>query len=120
MLTREGYLVYTAVLVKEAVDKIKESTFELIILDVSLPDGNGFDLCTKWRASGVKTPILFLTASDEEYQIVRGLDAGGDDYITKPFRLLELLSRIRALIRRNKKTLYKQDGLCIDLENSAS
>ena len=116
VLTGEGYLVYTAILAKEAVEKIKENTFELIILDVSLPDGNGFDLCTKWRESGVKTPILFLTASDEEYQIVRGLDAGGDDYITKPFRLLELLSRIRALIRRNKKTIYKQGGLYIDLE----
>lgn len=118
VITQEGYLVDSTIFAKEADEKTKESSYDLIILDVSLPDGNGFDLCVKWRESGIKTPILFLTASDEEYQIVRGLDAGGDDYITKPFRLLELMSRIRALIRRNKKTVYKQDGLIIDLEKS--
>ena len=119
VFTKEGYLVDSAILAYDADGKIRgESSYDLIILDVSLPDGNGFDLCVKWREWGINTPILFLTASDEEYQIVRGLDAGGDDYITKPFRLLELLSRVRALIRRNKKSVYKQDGLSIDLEKS--
>ena len=116
VLTEEGYSVEPVSFAKEANEKIQANSFDLIILDVSLPDGNGFDLCVKWRESGVETLILFLTASDEEYQIVKGLDAGGDDYITKPFRLLELMSRIRALIRRNKKTIYKKDGLNIDLE----
>ena len=63
------------------------------------------------------TPILFLTACDEEYQIVRGLDAGGDDYVTKPFKLLELLSRIRALIRRNASQNFVSSDLVIDTNN---
>ena len=82
-----------------------------------LPDGSGLDLCTAWRSSGCHTPILFLTARDEEVEIVRGLDAGADDYMTKPFRLAELLSRIRALLRRNQPAVYETDGLRIDLEN---
>ena len=74
-------------------------------------------LCERLRAQGVTTPILFLTACDEEYQIVRGLDAGGDDYVTKPFKLLELLSRIRALIRRNAFQNFVSSDLVIDTNN---
>ena len=70
-------------------------------LDVTLPDGNGFMVCEEARASGDLTPIIFLTAADEETSIIRGLDSGGDDYITKPFKLGELCSRIRALLRRS-------------------
>jgi two-component system response regulator RegX3 len=81
-----------------------------------LPDGSGLDLCAHWRSSGIDTPILFLTVKDEEIQIVQGLDAGGDDYVTKPFRLLELLSRIRALLRRNQPVVYEKDRLHIDLQ----
>lgn len=116
VLTGEGYSLDSAVTATDANAKIKAQAYSLVILDVSLPDGNGFELCTQWREAGIQTPILFLTAKDEEYHIVRGLDAGGDDYITKPFRLLELLSRIRALIRRNRQTVYDHDGLNIDLE----
>lgn len=116
VLTGEGYSLDSAVTATDANTKIKAQAYSLVILDVSLPDGNGFELCTQWREAGIKTPILFLTAKDEEYHIVRGLDAGGDDYITKPFRLLELISRIRALIRRNRQTVYDHDGLNIDLE----
>lgn len=116
VLTGEGYSLDSAVTATDANAKIKAQAYSLVILDVSLPDGNGFELCTKWRETGIKTPILFLTAKDEEYHIVRGLDVGGDDYITKPFRLLELLSRIRALIRRNRQIVYDHDGLNIDLE----
>lgn len=116
VLTGEGYSVDSASSAREADREVREDAFDLILLDVSLPDGNGFDLCVKWRAAGIATPILFLTAKDEEYHIVRGLDAGGDDYMTKPFRLLELLSRIRALIRRNRKTVFQQDGISVDLE----
>jgi DNA-binding response OmpR family regulator len=79
-----------------------------------LPDCDGFALCTQWRQQGVSAPILFLTACDDEVQVVRGLDAGGDDYITKPFRLQELLSRIRALLRRVQTAAYSHDGLVID------
>lgn len=119
VLLGEGYLVDSVVLARDANKKTTDDHFDLILLDVSLPDGNGFDLCAKWREAGMRTPILFLTAKDEEYHIVRGLDAGGDDYLAKPFRLLELLSRIRALIRRNKQIVYKQDDLIIDFEKLA-
>lgn len=76
------------------------SNYDLLILDVTLPDGTGFEVCEKVRKQGCQIPIIFLTASDEEVSIIRGLDIGGDDYITKPFKLAELCSRIRALLRR--------------------
>lgn len=116
LLDREGYNVYYASDTTRAVEMVQEKDFDLIILDVILPDGNGVSLCSGWRSAGIDTPILFLTACDDEVQIVRGLDAGGDDYVTKPFRLRELLSRIRALLRRNAPTMYVSDGLKIDLE----
>jgi len=72
----------------------------LLILDVTLPDGTGFEICERVRKQGCQIPILFLTASDEEVNVIRGLDSGGDDYVTKPFKLGELCSRIRALLRR--------------------
>ena len=72
---------------------------DLIILDVMLPDGNGIELCKRLRKT-LQTPVIFLTSCDDEADIVRGLDSGGDDYITKPFRLKELFSRIRANLRR--------------------
>ena len=72
----------------------------MLILDVTLPDGTSFEICVKVRKNGSQIPIIFLTASDEEISIIRGLDCGGDDYITKPFKLGELCSRIRALLRR--------------------
>ncbi len=74
--------------------------FDLLLLDVTLPDGTGFDVCEKVRKQNAQIPIIFLTASDEEVNVIRGLDSGGDDYITKPFKLGELCSRIRALLRR--------------------
>ncbi len=83
---------------------VGENRYDLLLLDVTLPDGTGFDLCTWVRARDRQVPIIFLTASDEELNIIRGLDSGGDDYITKPFKLGELLSRIRALLRRTKLT----------------
>lgn len=81
----------------------KSKSFDLLLLDVTLPDGNGFEICEEIRKKGNMVPIIFLTASDEETSIIRGLDCGGDDYITKPFRLGELCSRIRALLRRSGK-----------------
>ena len=79
----------------------KEDSFDLILLDVMLPDGNGFELCKKIRKIS-DVPIIFLTACDEEVNIVLGLDLGADDYITKPFRVRELVSRLRATLRRSK------------------
>lgn len=81
---------------KELVDKVD---YDLMILDIMLPDGNGFELC-KYIRKDKTTPIIFLTAQDEEVNIVMGLDIGGDDYITKPFRIKELISRIKAVLRR--------------------
>ena len=93
----------------------------LLILDVTLPDGNSFTLCEKLRQAGNRVPILFLTAADDEVSVVRGLDSGGDDYMAKPFRLQELLSRIRALLRRASVRPMQPDGgvllsgdLCIE------
>ena len=80
---------------------INENTYDLILLDVMLPDGNGYDFCKEIRKIN-NTPIIFLTACDDEVNVVMGLDLGGDDYITKPFRVRELISRIKAVMRRNK------------------
>ena len=115
-LRREGYIADYAGSCREARQLLSENSYRLIILDIMLPDGSGLDLCSNWRSSGLGTPILFLTAQDEEVQIVRGLDAGGDDYVTKPFRLAELLSRIRALLRRDRPFLYEKKGLRLDAQ----
>jgi DNA-binding response OmpR family regulator len=77
----------------------KDVRYDAIILDVGLPDGDGRDLCVKLRRAGVKVPIIILTGSDEESDVVRGLDSGANDYIAKPFRLAELLARLRAQLR---------------------
>lgn len=118
MLSREGYTVDCVTTCREARRLALENSYRLIILDIMLPDGSGLELCSAWRSSGMNTPILFLTAKDEEVQIVRGLDAGGDDYVTKPFRLAELLSRLRALLRRKQPEarIYRNKGLSIDLQ----
>ena len=96
-LETEGYSVL-AVSTTAAAEKLAPEA-GLIILDVMLPDGNGVDLCRRLRKK-IQTPVIFLTSCDDEADIVRGLDSGGDDYITKPFRLRELFSRIRANLRR--------------------
>lgn len=100
LFTREGYTVVTAESAKEARARL-DAQVRLVVLDVGLPDGDGVSLCRAWRSAGVTVPILFLTAKDEELDVVRGLDAGGNDYVAKPFRMMELLSRIRALLTRS-------------------
>jgi DNA-binding response OmpR family regulator len=77
----------------------RESRFDAVILDVGLPDGDGRDLCARWRRTGVKVPIIMLTGKEEESDVVRGLDSGANDYIAKPFRMAELLARLRAQLR---------------------
>ena len=100
-LKKNGFDAEIVRTVSEALNSIENiGKYDLLILDVTLPDGTGFDVCEAVRRQGQQVPIIFLTASDEEVNIIRGLDSGGDDYITKPFRLGELCSRIRALLRR--------------------
>ena len=114
LLQREGYEVLNAYNIRTARDSLGADV-DLIMLDVGLPDGDGVTLCKQWRYEGVQIPILFLTAKDEELDVVRGLDAGGNDYVTKPFRMQELLSRIRALLRRNQsEQRMTRSGITID------
>lgn len=98
---KQGFTLDIARTLKEAEGMWGDGKYDLLVLDVSLPDGNGFEFCQKVRRSS-KVPIIFLTASDEEMNIIMGLDIGGDDYITKPFKLGVLVSRINALLRRAK------------------
>ena len=98
LFIREGYRVVEAGSVREARARLDDAV-QAIVMDVGLPDGDGVALCREWRAMGDTRPILFLTARDEEFDVVRGLDSGGNDYVTKPFRMQELLSRVRVLLR---------------------
>ena len=95
-LQAEGYEVVTAGRIEQAYEMQREGRPDLILLDVMLPDGNGYDFCRKIRQEGCQTPIIFLTAVGEEVNIVQGLECGADDYVTKPYRVKELLSRIAA------------------------
>lgn len=99
-LKRQGYETDVARTSLEADRMWDSAKYDLVILDVSLPDGSGFDICQRIRRNS-KVPIMFLTARDEECDIVNGLDIGADDYITKPFKLAVFLSRINALLRRS-------------------
>lgn len=100
-LKKQGFELGVARTLKEADDLWTDGKYDLLILDVSLPDGTGFEFCKKVRQVS-KVPIIFLTAADEEVDIIMGLDIGGDDYITKPFKLGVLVSRVNALLRRAK------------------
>ena len=108
LLERENYQPVAADSLQSARSMLAEADYSLILLDVMLPDGTGFDFCSELREKGFFAPILFLTACDDELQVVRGLDCGGDDYVTKPFKLRELTSRIRALLRRAERTTEKK------------
>ena len=113
-LNKNGFQVDVVRTVKEAKEHLAEvGKYDLLILDVTLPDGTGFDICEWVRKRDNMIPIIFLTASDEEVNIIRGLDCGGDDYVTKPFKLGELCSRIRALLRRVGRT-NQEDGNLLD------
>lgn len=99
-LMEDQYDVSVAMDGASAWDHISRFSYELFILDVMLPGGNGMDLCRKIRQQGIRTPVLMLTALGSVDNIVMGLDAGADDYLTKPFKIAELLARIRSLLRR--------------------
>jgi two-component system response regulator VicR len=98
-LKQDGFQVSLAYRLEEARDLLKRQPFDLVLLDLGLPDGSGYALCKEIRAAG-DTPIIILSARDEEASIVLGLDLGADEYITKPFRLRELIARMKAVLRR--------------------
>ena len=102
-LQNEGYNVTLAKSVSEATDIVEQNDFALYILDLTLPDGSGYDVCKKIKSIGDR-PVIFLTAYDDEVNVVMGFDLGADDYITKPFRLKELLVRIKSVLRRYNRT----------------
>lgn len=101
-LKQEEYEVLKAKNLKCARDLLFSENIDLILLDLTLPDGSGYDLCREIREKNNNIPIIFVTACDEEANVVLGLDIGGDDYITKPIRIKELLSRIKAVLRRKQ------------------
>ena len=98
-LENEGYTVTIATSVKSAFEIINKEKFALYILDLTLPDGSGYDVCKKIKSIG-DFPVIFLTAYDDEVNVVMGLELGADDYISKPFRVKELIARIKSVLRR--------------------
>lgn len=118
-LAKQGYETDIARTKLEAKRLWQDGKYDLVILDVSLPDGSGYDICKKIRQTS-KTPIIFLTAADEETDVIMGLEIGGDDYITKPFKLSIFLSRVNALLRRSSNfeqpnTELSSNGIKADL-----
>ena len=106
-LEKEGYEVIHCVSQKAALGLLEAQVFDLLLLDVSLPDGDGYTICKQAKHLH-DVPVIFLTALDDEVNVVMGLDLGGDDYVTMPFRIKELLSRIKSVLRR-----YQKDALDI-------
>ena len=102
LLRAEGFDTQIAGSKKEAGECLLAQAFDLVLLDVSLPDGNGFSICAEIKRE-YEIPVIFLTASGDEYSVVAGLDMGADDYIAKPFGVMELVSRVKALLRRTEK-----------------
>jgi DNA-binding response OmpR family regulator len=113
-LTREGYAVEVVVDGAVAASRGAEGEHDLLVLDVGLPGLDGLEVCRRVRNARPRVPVLILTARDEELDAVQGLDAGADDYVTKPFRLAELLARIRALLRRVDPPNLSARGVRID------
>jgi two-component system, OmpR family, response regulator len=99
-LTEEGYAVDVAGTASSALHCVTVAPYDILVLDVILPDGDGFEVCRRLRDSGIRWPVLMLTARDAVQDRVAGLDAGADDYLTKPFSFEELFARVRALLRR--------------------
>ena len=114
-LKGEGFEVQYAEGQEKAMRLLEEQEFDLILLDVTLAQGNGYSACTQIK-SRYEIPIIFLTALDDEFSVVTGLEMGADDYISKPFRPRELVSRMRTVLRRtgrNQKMISCQD-ICVD------
>ncbi len=114
-LEQEGFKVIVSKSIEEA---LKEKEYDLALLDITLPDGNGFELFKKIKEKN-NVPVIFLTARDEEINVVKGLDLGAEDYVVKPFRLKELISRIKVALRRYDKlpeNIINIKGINIDIE----
>ena len=119
-LEQENFKVISAQNVLEFNEKIDKNYIDLVLLDVSLPDGNGFEICKEIK-SKKDIPVIFLTAQDEETSVVLGLDLGADDYIVKPFRTRELISRINSVLRRyghNESNLIQYKNIKIDTSSA--
>ena len=124
-LTAEGFEVMSAADGQTGFDMACEQTYDLMILDVMLPRKNGYDVARDLRQKGVATPILMLTAKGETIDKVLGLKLGADDYLTKPFEVIELLARIEALLRRSpvdrhltNGSVYQFGPICVDLKRA--
>lgn len=116
-LKKEGFEVISARSVEESRKILKNNKFDFILLDIMLPDGSGYDICEEIRKSS-DVPVIFMTACEDEANVVLGLDIGGDDYITKPVRIRELMSRIKAVLRRRgvqEEDVIKSGELEVDL-----
>ena len=118
-LEQENFNVEVSKTVIDAKKTIENKYFDLVLLDISLPDGNGFEICEYIKQNN-DMPVIFLTARDEETNVVMGLDLGADDYIIKPFRIRELISRINSVLRRygkqeNKNNLLEYKNIKIDM-----
>jgi two-component system OmpR family response regulator len=111
-----GFEVELATTGREAIDKVASTKPDLVVLDVMLPDLDGFEVCRRLRAEGSRTPVLFLTARDATEDKVRGLTIGGDDYVEKPFSLEELVARVQAVLRRAGLAQPDATLRCADLE----
>lgn len=103
----EVYAVDTAGTARDTLNKVAINTYDILIVDLRLPDGNGIDITDRLRSEGQKMPILILTADDTLETKVNALDAGADDYLTKPFQIEELKARLRALLRRPNQCIHK-------------
>ena len=114
-LKQEGFQVSVAMSQSQALDMVCQSAFDLLLLDISLPDGNGYAVCTAAKSCS-DTPVIFLTASGDEFSVVTGFDLGADDYIAKPFRPRELISRIKNILRRYHRmgSTLEYGGVSID------
>jgi DNA-binding response OmpR family regulator len=109
-LSAEGFITFWAENGNKALEMAEANEVHLILLDIRLPDINGFDVCRQLRAQGKRQPIIMLTASDEEVDKVLGLELGADDYVVKPYSLREVVSRIRAMLRRAYGDLASSNG----------
>lgn len=116
-LSREGFEIRTADGQKKAMKMLEENHFDLLLLDITLAQGNGYSVCTAVK-SLYKLPVIFLTALDDEFSVVTGLDMGADDYISKPFRPRELVSRMKMVLRRfcgeNENTVFTCGEIEVD------
>lgn len=118
-LEKENYHVFLASTQKEALYLIQENNFHLAILDVGLPDGDGYEICKKLKET-TQTSVLFLSAADQEMNVVMGLELGAEDYVIKPFRLKEVLLRVRNIVNRTptlEDTIVIED-VCINLKQA--